>query len=182
MTSLNARAVLIAAFIATFSLAGCAPSTPAPTGDGDTSATSPEGASADCGIYADQADPELRLFTSSAIAAGPAEGQVYGDGTELSITLSPEAIDAGLLPQFDLLNLSESGGPLLISSQIFDPTSGADGTFSTTNLLFGNDELVGTAVVAEVFAISAATVGDAEPYGDKLLLGNFCLTYANDGS
>ena len=37
-------------------------------------------------------------------------------------------------------------------------------------------------MVAEVFAISDATVGDAEPYGAKLLLGNYCITYANDGS
>ncbi len=182
MTSLTARPILIAAFIAVFSLAGCAPTTPTPSGDGDSSATNPEGPSADCSVYAGQTDPELRLFTSSAIAAGPAEGQVYGDGTELSITLSQEAIDAGLLPQFELITLSESGGPVLISSLAFDPTTGSDGTYSTSLLEFGNDELVGTAVVAEVFAISAATVGDAEPYGDKLLLGNFCLTYANDGS
>lgn len=181
MISVALRPALIAAIAATLVLAGCAP-TASTTTEGDTQATSPEGPSADCSIYEGQTDPELKLFTSSAIAAGPSEGQVYGDGTELSVTLSQEAIDAGLLPQFELITLSESGGPVLISSLAFDPTTGGDGTYSTNLLEFGNDELVGTAVIAEIFAISDATVGDAEPYGDKLLLGNYCITYANDGS
>ena len=183
MTIPLARPVVIAALFATLALAGCAPTTPAATtGEDDSQATTPEGPSADCSIYAGQTDPELALFTSSAIAAGPAEGQVYGDGTALSVTLSQEAIDAGLLPQVELITLSETGGPVLVSSLAFDPTTGGDGTYSTSLLEFGNDELVGTAVVGEIFAISDATVGDAKPYGDKLLLGNYCLTYANDGS
>ena len=185
MTTLAARSLLAAAFIATFALAGCAPAAPAPTGDGDTQAASPEspeGSSADCGIYAGQTDPELKLFTSAGIAAGPAEGQVFGDGTELSVTLSQAAIDAGLLPLFDLNSLSESGGPNLISSQTFDPTTGADGTYSTTSRPFGRDELVGTAMVMEVYAISEGTIDGAERYGIKLLLGNYCMTYGNDGS
>lgn len=122
------------------------------------------------------------LFTTSAIASGPAEGQVFGDGTKLSVTLSQEAIDAGLLPQVELITLSDTGGPVLVASLAFDPTTGGDGTYSTSLTEFGNDELVGTAIVAEIFAISDATVGDAQPYGDKLLLGNYCMTYANDGS
>ena len=47
---------------------------------------------------------------------------------------------------------------------------------------FGNDELVGKAVVVEVFAISDAKIEGTQQYGDKLLLGNYCMTYANDGS
>ena len=182
MTSLVTRPALIAAIAASLLLAGCAPTTPAPAPEGEAPAPEAESTETDCSIYAGQTDPELMLFTSSALTAGPTEGQVFGDGTELSITLSQEAIDAGLLPQFELITLSETGGPVLVSSLTFDPTTGADGTYSTSLLEFGNDELVGTAVVAEVFAISGATVGDAQPYGDKLLLGNYCLTYANDGS
>jgi hypothetical protein len=181
--AMTVRPVLITAVAATLLLAGCSPTTPATTtGGSDTPDTSAGGASADCSIFAGATDPELMLFTSSALAAGPTEGQVYGDGTELSVTLSPEAIAAGLLPQFELITLSDTGGPVLVSSLAFDPTTGSDGTYSTTTLEFGNDELVGTAVVAEIFAISGATVGDAKPYGDKLLLGNYCMTYANDGS
>ena len=187
MTPLTARPVLVVAILAAFALAGCTPTTPAgTTGDttdeGDSSSTGAAGSAADCSIFAGQTDPELMLFTTSAIASGPAEGQVFGDGTKLSVTLSQEAIDAGLLPQVEVITLSESGGPVTVSSLAFDPTTGGDGTFSTEVLEFGNDELVGTAVVAEVFAISDATVGDAQPYGDKLLLGNYCMTYANDGS
>jgi hypothetical protein len=178
MTAIAVRPALIAAALL---LAGCAPTAPT-TAEGDAPATSPEGPSTDCSIYAGQTDPELKLFTTSAIVAGPAEGQVFGDGTELSITLSQEAIDAGLVPLFDLNTLSESGGPVAVSGLIFDPTTGADGTYSTSLLEFGNDELVGKAVVAVISAVSDATVGDAEPYGDRLLLGNYCLTYANDGS
>lgn len=181
MTSLVTRPALIAAIAASLLLAGCAPTTPAPDVDG-APAPDAESTTADCSTYAGQTDPELMLFTSSALTAGPSEGQVYGDGTELSVTLSQEAIDAGLLPQIELLTVSETGGPVLISSLTFDPTTGANGTYSTSLLEFGNDELVGTAVVAEIFAISGDTVGDAQPYGDKLLLGNYCLTYANDGS
>ena len=166
-------------------LAGCAPTAPADGGGTDTEeppAADSGATGADCSIYASQTDPELKLFTTSALTAGPAKGQVYGDGTELSVTLSQEAIDAGLLPQVELISLSDTGGPVLVSSLAFDPTTGGDGTYSTSLLEFGNDELVGTAVVAEVFAISDATVGDAQPYGSKLLLGNYCITYTNDGS
>lgn len=183
MTTPAARAVLAAAIIATFALAGCAPTAPATTtGESDAPDAAAGGATADCSIFAGATDPELMLFTSSAIAAGPAEGQTYGDGTELSVTLSQEAIDAGLLPQVELLTVSDTGGPVTVASLAFDPTTGGDGTYSTALKEFGNDELVGTAVVAEIFAISGATVGDAKPYGDKLLLGNYCMTYANDGS
>ncbi len=184
MTTLSSRSMIIAALASTLLLAGCAPTAPTTSTGGDTDPGTGSGTGAggaDCGIYAGQTDPELMLFTSTAIAAGPAEGQTYGDGSELSITLSQEAIDAGLLPQFELIKLTDNGGPELISSLAFDPTTGADGTYSTSSFEFGNDELVGTAVVAEFFAISDATVGDARPYGDKLLLGNYCMTYGNDG-
>ncbi len=180
MTSPITHRALIAAFAASLLLSGCAPT--APAAEGDSPDTGSGISTADCSIYDGQTDPELALFTSSAIDVGPAEGQVFGDGTELSVTLSQEAIDAGLLPQFELITLSETGGPVLISSLAFDPETGDDGTYSTSTLEFGEDELVGTAIVVEVFAISDATVGDAVPYGDKLLLGNYCMTYANDGS
>ena len=181
MTS-AARPLVLATLLATLALTGCAPTAPSASDDGDAAAPSEQSSSADCGIFDGQTDPELTLFTSSAIAAGPAEGQVYGDGTELSVTLSQEAIDAGLLPQFELLTISESGGPVLLASLAFDPTTGGDGTYSTSLVEFGNDEYVGTAVVAEIFAISSVVVGDAQPYGNKLLLGNYCMTYANDAS
>jgi len=185
MTRLAPRAALIAAIASAFLLAGCAPATPpadtSSTGGADTTDSAPTTSSAGCDKFAGQTDPELSLFTSSAIAAGPAEGQIYGDGTELSITLSQAAIDAGLLPQFELLTLSDTGEPVLISSLAFDPTTGGDGTYSTSTFEFGQDELVGTAMVAEFFAISTATIDGTVQYGDKLLLGNYCMTYGNDG-
>jgi len=138
--------------------------------------------SGDCSAFAGQSDPALKLFTTDAITAGPKKGQKYGDGTELAITLSDSAIAAGLLPQFELNNLSDNGGPVGISSEAFDPTTGADGKYSTANKLFGKDELVGTAMVLQVFAIADTAIGTTEKYGDKVLLGNYCLTYANDGS
>ncbi|MEO6115303.1 MAG: hypothetical protein ABIP33_02870 [Pseudolysinimonas sp.] len=137
---------------------------------------------ADCSAFARQTDPALKLFTTDAIASGPTEGQKYGDGTELAITLSADAIAAGFLPEFELNNLSKSGEPVGISSEIFDPTTGSDGTYSTTNKLFGKDELVGTAMVLQVFTIADTAIGTTEKYGDKVLLGNYCLSYANDGS
>jgi hypothetical protein len=175
------RSLLLVAVSATVLLAGCTPTTPSATPGGSTG--SGDGSSAKgCEIYDGQTDPELKLFTTTALTAGPGADQVYGDGTEFSVTLSQEAIDAGLLPQFELVKLTDNGGPELVSSLAFDPESGGDGRYYTSTLEFGNDELVGTAVVAEIFAISDATVGDAVKYGDKLLLGNYCITYANDGS
>jgi hypothetical protein len=175
------RSAFVVAVAATILLAGCAPTSPSGSSGENPDTGSGTGATG-CDIYAGQTDPELMLFTTSALAAGPSAGQVYGDGTEFSVTLSQEAIDAGLLPQFEIVKLSENGGPELVSSLAFDPTTGGDGTYSTSTFEFGNDELVGTAVVAEIFAISDATVGDAVPYGNKLLLGNYCITYGNDGS
>ena len=182
MKSAASRLVLTAAIAASLLLAGCTPTASAPRSDGNPG-TKPAGSDAgDCGIFTGQTDPELTLFTSSAITAGPQQGQKYGDGTTLSVSLSQEAQDAGLLPQFELVSLGPDGAPLLVSSLAFDPTTGGDGTYSTSTLAFGKDELVGKAIVAEIFAISEATLDGAQKYGSKLLLGNYCMTYANDGS
>ncbi|MBX3091429.1 MAG: hypothetical protein KF801_02860 [Cryobacterium sp.] len=162
-------------------LAGCAPAA-SDTAPGGNPGSPPGSGPADCSAFDGQSDPELMLFTSSAIAAGPEAGQKYGDGTELSITLSKEAMDAGLLPQFELIALGSDGAPVLVSSLAFDPTTGGDGTYSTSSLEFGNDTLVGKPIIAEIFAISDATMDGASAHGDKLLLGNYCMTYANDGS
>ncbi len=175
-------ASVTAAVVATLLLAGCAPTVSDP-GPGGTPGTKPAGdAGADCSIFDGQTDPELILFTSSAITAGPQQGQKFGDGTTLSVTLSPEAQAAGLLPMLDLIALHPDGGPNLISSLAFDPTTGGDGTYSTKILNFGNDELVGTAIIAEIFAISDAPLEGTHQYGQNLLLGNYCITFANDGS
>lgn len=162
-------------------LVGC--TTTASTGgnSGGTAGGPKSDGGADCSLFASQTDPALKLFTTDAIASGPQQGQKYGDGTELAVTLSTDAIAAGLLPQFELNKLSDDG-PVSISSEIFDPTTGADGTYSTTNKLFGKDELVGKPMVLQVFAIADTAIGTTEKYGDKVLLGNYCLSYANDGS
>jgi len=169
--------------IATALLVGCSPLANSggseSSGEGGGSVAS---GVATCEDYAASTDPSTTLFTTTALTAGPSADQIYGDGSEFSVTLSPEAIAAGLLPQFELYRLTDEGNPELVSSLAFDPTTGGDGTYSTSTFEFGNDELVGTAVVAQIFAISDQAVGDAEIFGDKLLLGNYCITYSNDGS
>jgi hypothetical protein len=172
---------LVLAVCAAVVLAGCT-TTPSGGSGSPAGGSKPGTATADCSAFDGQTDPALKLFTTDAITSGPKKGQTYGDGTELAITLSDQAVAAGLLPQFELNNLSKNGGPVAISSEIFDPASGADGTYSTTNKLFGKDELVGTAMVLQVFAIADTAIGTTEKYGDKVLLGNYCLSYANDGS
>lgn len=181
MSLTSPRFAFLVAVATSLLLAGCTPVASNPGSQGGQGGNV-NGDAADCSTFAGQTDPELTLFTSTAVATGPKQGQVYGDGTEFSVTLSKEAIDAGLLPQFEIVALSKSGEPVLVSSLAFDPTTGGDGTYSTETLEFGNDELVGKAVVAEIFAISEASVGDAQRYGSKLLLGNYCITYGNDGS
>lgn len=176
------RVAPMVAIAASLLLAGCGSSTSDSGPDGDSGTTRAGSAAKGCAVFKGQTDPELALFTSTAVVAGPKPGQKYGDGTTLSVTLSKEAMDAGLLPQFELISISPSGGPALVSSLAFDPTTGGDGVFSTKTLAFGKDELVGKPIVAEIFAISDATMSGAQKLGSKLLLGNYCLTYANDGS
>ncbi|MEO7348283.1 MAG: hypothetical protein ABIW32_00205 [Terrimesophilobacter sp.] len=182
MKSATSRFAVASVVALSLVLAGCAQTTSSGESNGSSGGTPAGEAGADCSVFAGQTDPELALFTSSAITAGPSEGQKYGDGTEFSVTLSQEAMDAGLLPQFEILSFSRDKGSALVSSLAFDPTTGGDGTFSTKTLAFGKDELVGKAVVAEIFAISDAKIDGTQQYGDKLLLGNYCITYANDGS
>jgi hypothetical protein len=183
MLPLPSRLLAVPAVAITLLLGGCvASSTGGTTSDGAPASGSNAGSTADCSRFDGQTEPALKLFTTDLIASGPAEGQTYGDGTELSITLSDEAIAAGLLPQFELNTIDSQGQWVAISSLAFDPTTGGDGTYSTSTFEFGNDEYVGTAIVAQIFAISDVAVGNAETYGDKLLLGNYCLTYGNDGS
>ena len=182
MKSASSRFAIASVVAFSLLLVGCTQTAPS-SGSNDSSGGTPAvGSGADCSVFDGQTDPELTLFTSTAIAAGPAKGQKYGDGTELSVTLSQEALDAGLLPQFEILSFSPAKGSALVSSLAFDPTTGGDGTFSTKMQEFGNDELVGKAVVVEVFAISDSKIEGTQQYGDKLLLGNYCMTYANDGS
>ena len=89
---------------------------------------------------------------------------------------------AGFLPEFGRNKLGKSGETGGVSSETFYPTTGSDGTYTTTNKRFGKDELVGTAMVLQVFTIADTAIGTTEKYGDKVLLGNYCLSYANDGS
>ena len=161
-------------------LSGCAAgTTDSDDSSGDSSSSTGSGSKkGGCAAYAKLTDPALKLFTTDAITTGPTEGQKYGDGTKLAITLSSGAIDAGYLPQFEL-NRADGDAPVAISSEIFDPTTGDDGTYSTTNSLFGGDEFVGTAMVMQVFAIADTAIPTTEQYGDKVLLGNYCLSYAN---
>jgi hypothetical protein len=188
MPSHTARLAAASALAITLLLSGCAAGATTSSGDDDTSTSAETGSddtgstASGCAAYADETDPALALFTTSLITSGPSEGQTYGDGTELSVTLSDEAMAAGLLPQFELNALDGNGSWVQLASLIFDPTTGDDGTFSTSSLEFGNDDYVDKAVVAQIFAIHDGAVGDAETYGDKLLLGNYCLTYANDES
>ena len=81
---------------------------------------------------------------------GSRRGTSRGTGlrrrTELTVTLSQEAIDAGLLPQVELISLSESGA----SGAGVEPRVRPDDRWRrhlpTRRLRVGNDELVGTAV------------------------------------
>jgi hypothetical protein len=92
VTTHLARPGLVLGIAAALLLAGCAPTAPSDGGGTDSEAppatdSDSGGTGADCSIFAGQTDPELMLFTSSALTAGPAEGQVFGDGTPLSVTL-----------------------------------------------------------------------------------------------
>ena len=181
-----ARLLSLSVLAGALLLTGCTPAATTDAGGSDSSSADDTGGSdspaTGCAAYAAESDPALALFTTALITNGPSEGQTYGDGTELSVTLSDEAIAADLLPQFELNALDGNGSWVQLASLIFDPTTGDDGTFSTSSLEFGNDDFVGKAVVAQIFAIHDGAVGDAETYGDKLLLGNYCLTYGNDES
>jgi len=150
-------------------------------GGSDEGGTDDGGAAAGgCASLDTSSEPKLALGVTDFVSAGPAEGQPYGDGTTFSVTLSEKGIASGYLPQFELYGQDESGAFVLLSSNIFDPDTGADGTYSTSNSEFGNDDYVGKAVIADVFAIDPAISGSGGLGSENyVVLASYCVTYAH---
>ena len=168
----NLRILIVATSLAL--LAGCAPG--GTDGGGDTGgggdAGTGGGTAAGCEVFdGTEAEP----FASSLIATAPEAGAVWGDGTTFAITLSDEAVAAGLLPQVEFLTMF-NGGLQSAANQIFDE-DGA-GAYSNQNNLF-DDSLEGQPGIAQVFAISDASFDGAVNNGDQLIMGNYCVTFKN---
>lgn len=149
-------------------LAACAP-TGGTTGGGDTGGgdTSGGGSSAagGCDFGAEYAE-----FSSDLVASQ--SGTTWGDGSEFAIQLSDDAIAAGILPTVDFLS-NVNGGVQVASGQVFDDLG--DGKFSNSLNLF-DSQFDGQPGIAQVVAITDAAF-DGETYeGDKLILGNYCIT------
>lgn len=113
---------------------------------------------------------EYAPFTSDLIASQ--SGSVWGDGSAFEIQLSDEAIAADLLPTVEFLS-NVNGGVQVASGQIFDDLG--DGAFSNSLNLF-DSQFDGQPGIARVIALADLTF-DGEQYdGDKLILGNYCIT------
>ncbi|HWM33789.1 MAG TPA: hypothetical protein VNR36_06070 [Pseudolysinimonas sp.] len=171
MTANRTLRILIAtASVAVLAACATGPSDAGGSG-GDTG-----GGEAATGCVAFDAYPEAVPFQSDLITDAPASGATWGDGTPFEIELSEEATSAGIEPQGEFLTVV-NGGLELATSQIFDGEPG-QATWSNSNNVF-DDALEGQPGIAQVFTISDAAF-DGETYdGDKLVLGNFCVTFTN---
>ena len=82
------------------------------------------------------------------------------------------AIAAGILPQVEFLS-NVNGGVQVASGQVFDDLG--DGAFSNNLNLF-DSQFDGQPGIAQVTALTDVTF-DGEAYdGDKVMLGNYCIT------
>jgi hypothetical protein len=164
---MNARLLLVLPVIALLAACTTGPTTGGGnSGGGDTGGDGGSTGGGDCAEFG----AEFAPFSSDLVASQ--SGTVWGDGTEFSVQLSQEAIDAGIIPLVDFLS-NVNGGPQVASSQIM--TDNGDGLFSNNLNLF-DSQFDGQPGIAEVTAVTDVTF-DGEKYdGTKLSLGNYCVT------
>lgn len=165
---MTARLLLVLPAIAL--LAACSTGVPGSpdtsNGGGSTDGGGGSSASGDCSDFGAEYAP----FSSDLVASQ--SGSTWGDGSTFSVQLSDDAIAAGVLPTVDFLS-NVNGGVQVASGQVF--TDDGDGAFSNNLNLF-DSQFADQPGIAQVIAITDASF-DGEKYdGDKLVLGNYCVT------
>lgn len=166
MTTARRVLVLASAAAGLALLAGCTGAADPADGSGGT------GGGADSGGCAAFAGTDSAPFRSDQVLSAPDAGATYGDGSAITFELDPALADE--VPQLTFYDIFTGGvrdaGPAVLTEE-------PDNTF-TADLDIVNSDLDGEPGIAELFIISDVDYGDARRNGDKLVLGNFCLTYA----
>jgi hypothetical protein len=167
---MTARLLLVLPVIAL--LAACTTGGGTTGGDGGTGGgTDGGGAASGCASYD---GTEIEPFTSALVLSGPEEGAAYGDGSALTFELDPSLADE--VPQLSFYDNVVSGSIRDTSAAVLveDP----DNTY-TANLNIFDSDLVDQAGIAELFLITDVDYDGGKRSGDKLILGEYCVTYKN---
>lgn len=154
-------------------MAACA-TTGGSGGDGGGSSSGDGGGGSAAGCEAFDGT-EVAPFSSSAVTAAPEAGAVWGDGSALSFTLTPEASD--LLPQIAFYSLLDGTVVDEASSVLTETPEGSDTWVTDLNLF--NDDQEGQPGIAQVFTVSDQTIDGALNEGQNLVFGRYCVTFKN---
>lgn len=155
-------------------LAACAPTGGGTGGDGGGSSSGDGGGGSAAGCEAFDGT-EVAPFSSSAVTAAPEPGAVWGDGSALSFTMTPEASD--LLPQITFYSLLDGTVVDEASSVLTETPEGSDIWVTDLNLF--NDDQEGQPGIAQVFTVSDQTIDGALNEGQNLVFGRYCVTFKN---
>ena len=167
---MTARLLLVLPVIAL--LAACTTGAPgSPDTDNGGGSSDGGGSAPGCASYD---GTEIEPFTSPLVLSGPEEGAPYGDGSALTFELDPSLADE--VPQLSFYDNFVSGSIRDTSAAVLveDP----ENTY-TANLNIFDSDLVDQPGIAELFVISDVDYDGGKRSGDKLILGEYCVTYKN---
>lgn len=177
MTATSRLRLLLPTLAVVALLAACAP-TGTSGGDGgsggnaggtDSGGDSSSSGGADCSAFTGEDAP----FTSAAVLEAPADGATWGDGSDYSFTVTPEA--AAEVPQLSFLGITS--GSVVDASSAFLEDEGSN-VFSATGSSLFNSDFDGQAGIAKLFIVTDVTFDGAKYDGDTTILGQYCVTFA----
>jgi hypothetical protein len=140
-------------------------------GGGDSSGGDGGSSAAGCASYD---GTEVAPFSSPLVLSAPAEGAAYGDGSALSWELDPSLADE--VPQVSFYDNFIDGAIRDTSSAVLEEDP--ENTFTANQNIFDSD-LVDQPGIAELFLITETDYEGGTRSGDKLILGEYCVTYKN---
>jgi hypothetical protein len=152
-------------------LAACTTGGGEPSGGAGGGTDSGGGSASGCASYD---GTEVEPFTSPLVLSSPEEGAPYGDGSALTWELDPSL--AGEVPQVAFFDNFIDGEIRDTSTSVLEESP--DNTY-TTNLNIFDSDLVDQPGIAELFVISDVDYEGGTRSGDKLILGEYCVTYKN---
>jgi hypothetical protein len=173
----RARAASIALLAAsTMLLAGCqAPAAPAPQGaDGESvdQGTS-EQTSASKGPSCEENTSDVELFTADGVSNPPENGQVWGDGSELSFDYAG-FIEGGTLG-YEISYVQDDGAVIPVTGGFFEAPTGS--TFSSSDPYFDSTSDGYAGIVSVTMTSNVEFDGDNYT-SDSTDVANFCVLLA----
>lgn len=164
---MTARLLLVLPVIALLAACTTGGSTTGESGGGGS--TGDGGSASGCDTFT---GTEVEPFSSPLVLSAPESGATYGDGSTLTFELDPSLTDE--VPQISFFDNVISGSIRDTSSGIFEE----DGNTVSISLNIFDGDLDGQPGIAEVFLITPTDYEGGVRSGDKLILGEYCITYA----